>query len=190
MDSKPVRRIGNLVLVGNDWPDWNTDAQGMDARIVWAYNRPDVTEPYTKDHHDLLVSDEGIAWIRAAVLQTATDYLRAADGSVSQAQQNSCSSAVVRQSVADCLHAGSDPDMHALREVAEYTGRDGDFTLAKTLMDAAGVDAGKYQGVKQKRLLRRAFKDAREGRRNTGTGLIGVKMAVETSTEEAPGVGV
>ena len=129
-DSKPVRRIGNLVLVGNEWPDWNTDAQGMEARIVWAYNRPDVTVPYTKDHHDLLVSDEGIAWIRASVLQTATDYLKAAGGNVSQAQQNSCNSAIVRQSVAECLHAGSDQDMHALRDVAVYTGNEGDFTLS------------------------------------------------------------
>ncbi len=190
LDSKPIRRIGNLVMVGNDWPDWNTDAPGMDARIVWAYNRPDVTTPYTKDHHDLLVSEDGIAWIRAAVLQTATDFLRASGGSVSQAQQNSCNSAVVRQSVADCLHAGSDPDMHALREVAVYTGHESDFTLAKSLMDAAGVDASKYQGVKQKRLLRRAFKDAREARRNSGSGLLGVKMAVETSEEQRPGVGV
>ena len=136
------------------------------------------------------MSDDGIAWIRAAVLQTATDHLKASNGSVSQAQAASCSSAVVRQSVADCLHAGADPDMHALREVAVYTGQDSDFTLAKSLMDAAGVDAGNYQGRKQKRLLRRAFKDAREGRRNMGTGLIGVKMAVETSYEEAPGVGM
>ncbi len=190
LDSKPIRRIGNLVLVGNDWPDWNTDAPGMEARIVWAYNRPDVTTPYTKDHHDLLVSEDGVAWIRAAVLQTATDYLRAANGSVSQAQEASCNSAVVRRSVAECLHAGSDPDMHALREVAVYTGQDSDFTLAKSLMDAAGVDASKYQGVKQKRLLRRAFKDAREGRRNTGTGLLGVKMAAEANPEPPPGVGV
>ena len=182
-DSKPIRRIGNLVLVGNDWPDWNTDAPGMDARIVWAYNRPDVTTPYTKDHHDLVVSEDGVAWIRAAVLQTATDYLKAADGSVSRAQEASCNSAAVRQGVADCLHAGSDPDMHALREVAAYTGQDTDFTLAKSLMDAAGVDASKYQGVKQKRLLRRAFKDAREGRRREGSGLLGVKMAIETSEE-------
>ena len=87
IDSKPMRRIGNLVLVGNDWPDWNTDSPGMEVRIVWAYNRADVTTPYTKDHHDLLVSDDGIAWIRAAVLLTATDYLRAAGGSVSQAQE-------------------------------------------------------------------------------------------------------
>ena len=190
IDSKPIRRIGNLVLVGNDWPDWNTDAQGMDARIVWAYNRPDVTTPYTKDHHDLLVSEDGIAWIRAAVLQTETDYLKAANGSVSQAQEAAGNSAVVRQSVADFLHAGSDPDMHALCEVAVYTGRESDFTLAKTLIDAAGVEASNYQGRKQKRLLRRAFKDAREGRRNMGTGLIGVKMAVETSEERPPGVGM
>ena len=183
IDSRPMRRIGNLVLVGNDWPDWNTDSPGMEARIVWAYNRADVTTPYTKDHHDLLVSDDGIAWIRAAVLLTATDYLRAAGGSVSQAQEASCKSAVVRQSVADCLHAGADLDMHALREVAVYTGADSDFTLAKSLMDAAGVDAGKYQGVKQKRLLLRAFKNSREGRRKEGSGLLGVKMAMEANRE-------
>ena len=179
MDSRSVRRIGNLVLVGNDWPDWNTDSPGMEARIVWAYNRPDITTPYTKDHHDLLVSEEGIAWIRAAVLQTATDYLKTARGSVSQAQEDACRSAIVRQSVADCMHAGRDQDMQALRDVAVCTGDDTDFVLAKSLMDAAGVDSSKYQGRKQKRLLGRAFKDAREARRNSGTGLLGVKMIAE-----------
>ena len=190
VDSKSMRRIGNLILVGNDWPDWNTDAPGMDARIVWAYNRPDVKTAYTKDHHDLLVSEDGIAWIRAFVLQTATDYLKAAGGSVSQAQENSCNSAVVRQSVADCLHAGADLDMHALRGAGVYTGDEQDFTLNKSLMDAAGVDASKYQGVKQNRLLRRAFKDAREARRKEGTGLLGVKMSTGESSAPLPGVGM
>ena len=60
--------------------------------------------------------------------------------------------------------------MHALREVAVCTGNDADFVLAKSLMDAAGVDASKYQGVKQNRLLRRAFKNAREARRKEGSG--------------------
>ena len=190
LDSRSMRRIGNLVLVGNDWPDWNTDSPGMEARIVWAYNRADVTTPYTKDHHDLLVSDDGIAWIRAAVLQTATDYLKGADGSVSQAQEDSCRFAAVRQSVADCLHAGADLDMHALRDVAVCTGDERDFILSKSLMDAAGVDASKYQGIKQNRLLRRAFKNAREARRKEGSGLLGVKMAAEEASGEQPGVGM
>ena len=184
IDSRPMRRIGNLVLVGNDWPDWNTDSPGMEARIVWAYNRADVTTPYTKDHHDLLVSDDGIAWIRAAVLLTATDYLRAANGSVSQAQEASCKSSVVRQSVADCLHAGADLDMHALRQVAVCTGDEKDFILAKSLMDAAGVDASKYPSTKQSRLLRRAFKNARDARRKEGTGLLGVKMIDSGSADQ------
>ena len=59
-------------------------------------------------------------------------------------------------------------------------------------MDAAGVDASKYQGSKQKRLLRRAFKDAREGRRRDGFGPARGEIGQpgRLSTDEPPGVGM
>ena len=63
-DAKSVRRMGNIVLLGHDWPPIDVDAQGASTRLRWAHRvSPDAT-PLDQSRRDLLMSPAGIERFR------------------------------------------------------------------------------------------------------------------------------
>ena len=179
LDKENRRRIGNLAMVGNDWPDWDTDATGMETRVVWAYNRPDATVLSSQERTEML-SPEGISWLRATVLRTATELLRAAAGDVAEAQGLTCRNAQVRASVAECLRSGSNPDVQALREAAVYTGDAKDFVKTGDLLEAADIEESSYKSRQVAGLIRSAFPHAMSAKVKHCRGWSRIRLGTET----------
>ncbi len=68
-DRQSVRRAGNLVLVGHDWPKIDVDAQGASTRLRWALRVPDSAPPLSQERRDALMSPEGVVRFRWRLIE-------------------------------------------------------------------------------------------------------------------------
>ena len=67
-------RIGQPLLLGADWPQVDTDGQGVRERLRWVVKIVD-KDQLTSDDHELLLSPEATAWLLAELVRLAKELL-------------------------------------------------------------------------------------------------------------------
>ena len=76
LDITTTQRVGNVVLVGHDWPKLKVDAQGVSTRITWAHEFAEDLGPMPQHDRDLLMnSPDAHAYLRAWLLEHACRLL-------------------------------------------------------------------------------------------------------------------
>lgn len=115
-DNEAVPRLGTAVLIGHTWAAINASAQGIDTRVQWAF-RANETDPMTTDDRLLILSSDGIEYLRVWILRRCRELWETSeDGRI---LDDLTISANNRQALAEFKMARSDPLAASLIEEFE-----------------------------------------------------------------------
>ena len=143
-DNRAIPRLGTAILIGHTWAAVNASAQGIATRIRWAFRASEGPQ-MTSAERDLLLSDDGIDYLRAWIMRRCTDLWQSSDDGL--LLDDLTMSADNRQSLAEFEMSRSDPLALVLTEEFEV-GSPSDYVPSSEIKAAMEEAHGEKIGDK------------------------------------------
>ena len=77
-DRYSARRIGNVMMMADEWPNIDSDSQGWENRYKWAFRQDGVPKMEPKDRFTIIF-DDGIKWFRHHLIYRCHQQLQEHD---------------------------------------------------------------------------------------------------------------
>ena len=176
-----VHRQGTVILIGHTWAAVNASAQGISTRIKWAWKAEPDHKAMTEDERELILSEDGIEFLRAWMVRRARDLWTTSQHDVSLDDLTITPRS--REALAEFGLTRSDPLAMALQEVFE-AGSKKDWVASseiKEIMEDA-MDGDKISdrtiGPKMKIAFHTSF--LRNAKKNGIRGWYGVRRSLDS----------
>ena len=137
--NRPLPRLGTVIMVGHDWPDIDTAAQGMETRFKWALSIDPAAEPMTVRQRHLLLTEDAVRYFRQAIVRRAVQLWQEDD------LDKATSTGETWLAIEEFFNARSNSIAAALREAFEIGDPIQDYVRSaevQAAIEPAAKDAG------------------------------------------------